>query len=110
MTWIVPGELAFYCQGHPTVYCFSPIVGERFSQYDLWRPNPIRDAQVFTGRTFVYIGEAIPDAHQVFDRVDPPVEVIASDGGIPVAEWKVWVLHGFRGFPANTNEMRRPSY
>ncbi len=110
MTWTVPGELAFYCQGHPTVYCFGPIVGERFSQYDLWRPNPIRDAQVFAGRTFVYVGEAIPDAQQVFDRVDPPVEVIASDGGIPVAEWKVWVLHGFRGFPANTNEMRHPSY
>ncbi len=100
MTWNTPGELAFYCRGHPTVYSLGPALADRHSQYDLWRPNPLADAQVFRGRTFVYVGEAIPDVQQVFDRADPPVEVIASDGGIPVADWKVRVLRGFRGFPA----------
>ena len=75
-------------------------MADRHSQYDLWRPNPVADAQAFQGRTFVYVGDAIPDVQRVFDRADPPVEVVASDGGIPVADWKVWVLRGFRGFPA----------
>ena len=53
----------------------------------------------FRGRTFVYVGDYNPSLQLAFDRADPPVEVIASDGGIPIAEWKVWVLRGFKGFP-----------
>jgi hypothetical protein len=99
MTWTIPGELAFYCRGHPTVYTFGPALADRHSQYDLWRPNPIADAQVFRGRTFVYVGDLTPELHQAFDRADPPVEVVASDGGTPVADWRVRVLRGFRGLP-----------
>ena len=84
---------------NPTVYTFGPALADRHSQYDVWRPNPVADAQVFRGRTFVYVGDSKPGLQQAFDRVDSPVEVIASDGGIPVADWKVWVLRGFRGFP-----------
>ena len=99
MTWTLPGELAFYCRGRPEVYNFGPALADRHSQYDLWRPNPLADAQVFRGRTFVYVGDITPELHQAFDRADPPVEVVASDGGTPVADWKVRVLRGFRGFP-----------
>ncbi len=97
MMWNTPGELAFHCQGHPTVYTFGSALADRHSQYDLWRPNPVADAQAFRGRTFVYVGEINQDLQDAFDRCDPPVEVIASDGGIPVAAWKVRVLRGYRG-------------
>ena len=99
MVWNQPGELGFYCKGHPEVYSFGPAIADRHSQYDLWRPNPTADAQVFRGRTFVYVGDYNLSLQLAFDRADPPVEVIASDGGIPIAEWKVWVLRGFKGFP-----------
>ncbi|MFO0852288.1 MAG: hypothetical protein U0871_27545 [Gemmataceae bacterium] len=98
MNWGLPGELGFYCRTHPTVYSFGPGLDDRHSQYDLWRPNPVADAQAFRGMTFVYVGDAPPELRRAFDRVGPPVEVLASDGGIPVADWTVWVLYGFRGF------------
>jgi hypothetical protein len=99
MTWNNAGVLAFYCRDNPEVYTFGTALGHRHSQYDLWRPNPVADAQEFRGRTFVYVGELTPELQQAFDRADPPVEVVASDGGTPVAGWWVWVLRGFRGFP-----------
>lgn len=96
MAWTVPGELAFYCDGHPTVYTFAGVVGDRFSQYDLWRPNPVADAQAFAGRTFVYVGTQLPDG--VFDRIEPVRQVTHTEGGVPVAGWTVWVGRGYRGF------------
>src|SRR5205807_422639 len=59
--WTVPGELAFYCRDHPTVYCFGPVRGERLSQYDLWRPNPVWDPEQFRGRTVLIVGELTAD-------------------------------------------------
>lgn len=100
MIWTTPGELGFYCENHPIVFTFGLALADRHSQYDLWRPNPISDAQAFRGRTFVYVGDEIPDLGEWFDRAEQPVEVIASDGGIPVGHWKVWILRGFRGVPA----------
>ena len=99
MRWTVPGELAFNCSGHPEAYSFGPALGDRHSQYDFWRPNPTADAQAFRGRPFVYVGDEIPNAREVFDRVEPPVRVVHAEGGVPVAVWTVWVGHGFRGFP-----------
>lgn len=96
MPWNEPGELAFYCSGHPTVYTFAPAVGDRFSQYDLWRPNPVADAQAFRGKTFVYVGHRLPDG--VFERLELFRRVTHTEGGVPVAEWFVWVGRGFRGF------------
>lgn len=100
-SWSIPGELAFYCRGNPPVYAVGLALTDRHSQYDIWRPNPIADAQAFRGRTFVYVGYRMPEMDQVFERVEPPVEVIASDGGVPVAAWEVWVCRGFRGFPTS---------
>ena len=51
-SWTLPGELAFYCRGNPVVYSVGLILGDRHSQYDLWRPNPVEDSALFVGRTF----------------------------------------------------------
>jgi hypothetical protein len=106
MAWTVPGELAFYCDGHPEVYTFAPAVGDRFSQLDLWRPNPVADAQAFAGRTFVYVGTKPPDG--VFERIEPVRRVTHSDGGVPLASWTVWVGRGYRGF--DHLDLRPPRY
>ncbi len=96
MAWTVCGELGFYCDGHPTVYSFGAAVGDRASQYDLWRPNPVADAQAFAGKTFVYVGDELPAG--VFDRVELVERVTHAESGVPLATWKVWVCTGYRGF------------
>ena len=108
MVWTTPGELAFYGRGHPEAYSFGLALADRHSQYDLWRPNPVDDAQVFRGRPFLYVGEEIPEAAEVFDRVEPPVRVVHAEDGVPVAVWTVWVGHGFRGLPRTRSG--RPGY
>jgi hypothetical protein len=108
MTWTIPGEVSFYCSGHPQVYSFGLMTSDRHSQFDLWRPNPVADAQVFRGCSFLYVGELNLNILQAFERVSPPVEVLASDGGIPVAKWKIYLLEGFRGFPV-TSSTNTPS-
>jgi hypothetical protein len=96
MAWTAAGELGFYCDGHPPVYTFGSVIGDRVSQYDLWRPNPLADAQAFGGRTFVYVGDKLPDG--VFDRIEPVRRVTHAEGGVPLAGWTVWVGRGYRGF------------
>jgi hypothetical protein len=99
--WSLPGELAFYCAGHPIAYSIGPAMGDRQSQYDLWRPNPIADANVFAGRTFLVVGIDDPKVLQpAFERVEEPVCVTHYQSGQPVARWSIIVAHGFRGFPA----------
>ncbi len=102
MLWTTPGELAFYGRDHPLAYSFGLALADRHSQYDVWRPNPVVDPQAFLGRSFVYIGDEIPAAEGgVFDRVEPPLRVIHTVDGVPVAAWTIWVGHGFRGLPAS---------
>lgn len=101
MTWVIPGELSFYCRGNPRVYSFGTALADRFSQYDVWRPNPVADAQAFAGRTFIYVGEAIPDG--AFRQVELAEAVVAWDNFVPVANWKIWVCRGFLGLPNPTN-------
>ncbi len=95
MVWTLPGELGFYCEGHPIVYSFGSNLADRRSQYDLWRPNPLADAQAFAGKTFVYVGEKLPDG--CFDEFECIRTVVAAEKGIPLAVWKIWVGRGFRG-------------
>lgn len=109
MRWTTPGELAFYCRGRPEAYSLGAALEDRHSQYDVWRPNPVADAQVFRGRTFVYVGEAVPAADRVFDRVEQPFRVVYAENGVPVSAWTVWVMHGFRGFPEGYR-LTRPTY
>ena len=99
MVWTTPGELGFYARGTPQVYSFGTALADRTSQYDVWRPNPIADAQAFRGQTFVYVGEVGPNLLAAFDRIDPPAVVVYRENGVPLASWKVRVCWGFRGFP-----------
>ena len=73
--------------------------GDRHSQYDLWRPNPVSDPEVFRGRSFIYVGERIPNSEGAFERVEVPISVTHCEAGVPTSTWTIWVCHGFRGFP-----------
>jgi hypothetical protein len=97
--WTLPGTLRFHCAGHPDVYSIGiPNGSDRHSQYDLWRPNPVDDAQVFRGRSFVIVGDIGPEVAKAFERVEQPGRAVHAPNGVPVAGWAVWVGHGFRGF------------
>jgi hypothetical protein len=96
--WTLPGELGFYCEGHPTVYSLGLVLGDRRSQYDLWRPNPLADRQQFEGRTFIVVGDC-PALRQAFESVDGGLKVRHCEGQIAVAEWTLAVCRGFKGFP-----------
>jgi Dolichyl-phosphate-mannose-protein mannosyltransferase len=100
--WPVPGELAFYCRGRPTVYCLGLVYGDRCSQYDLWRPNLLWDPGHFAGRTVIVVGDAIPALHHAFAHVDAPRVITHWERAEPVARWTVTVCRGFRGFGPET--------
>ncbi|HMF11710.1 MAG TPA: glycosyltransferase family 39 protein [Gemmataceae bacterium] len=97
-SWTLPGELGFYCEGHPTVYSLGLAVGDRWSQYDLWRPNPVWDPYEFLGRTFVFVGEPSPVLAEAFDCVDQPRTIEYQERGHSIARWTVLVCRGYRGF------------
>jgi hypothetical protein len=97
--WTLPGELAFYCQGQPTVYSFGLAMGDRHSQYDCWRPNPLADGAHFQGRTFIVVGEFNPVLEEMFERVEPSSRVTHFANGEPLGRWTVTVCRGFRGWP-----------
>jgi hypothetical protein len=101
MVWAWCGELSFYSSKKTQVYSFGAALGERQSHYDLLHPNPIADAQVFRGATFVYVGDWIPDMTAVFQRIDGPIRVGYRENGVTVGEWSVWVGRGYQGFGPN---------
>jgi 4-amino-4-deoxy-L-arabinose transferase-like glycosyltransferase len=107
--WSLPGELGFYCAGQPTVYSVGPPLGDRRSQYDLWRPNPVDDADRFRGRTFIIVGATDQALESAFEVVEPSRLVTYSEAGQPVATWAVTVCRGFRGFPHPRVE-RQPEF
>jgi hypothetical protein len=106
-SWALPGELGFYCAGHPTVYSVGPALGDRSSQYDLWRPNPVADAGTFAGRTFIVVGPFGDALDGAFERIEPPRLVTHREGGQPVASWPVTVCRGFRGIRPVRGERRQ---
>lgn len=109
--WTLPGTLRFHCAGQPEVYSIGVVNGsDRHSQYDLWRPNPRDDAQVFRGRSFVIVGDIGPDVAGAFEQVEPPSRLVYAPNGVPVAAWNVWVGHGFRGFDHVDRRAARPCY
>jgi hypothetical protein len=97
--WALPGEVSFYCAGQPPVYSVGPVLGDRQSQYDLWRPNPLNDSTYFTEQTFIIVGGYSPAFFQGFARVEEPQRVIHYVAGHPIADWYVTVCRGFHGFP-----------
>ncbi len=96
MVWTTPGELGFYCKGHPSVYSFGLALADRYSQYDVWHPNPVADAQAFAGQSFVYVGEELPaGVCEEFIRME---RVTHTENGVSLASWTIWVGRGYRGF------------
>jgi hypothetical protein len=104
VNWNIPGEIGFYCKGNPTVYTLGLVLGDRHSQYDLWRPNPIADATQFNGRTFIVVGDLHPRLRDAFQQLDEPRLVYHTAAGQPVACWEVCVCRGFRGLRDATND------
>jgi hypothetical protein len=97
-SWTLPGEMGFYCHGHPTVYSLGLAVGDRWSQYDLWRPNPLWDPDTFIGRTFIFVGDPSPALREAFDSIEALRLIEYQESGQPIARWTVLVCHGYRGF------------
>src|SRR5262249_42658632 len=95
--WNIPGELAFYCEGNPAVYSLGLALGDRHSQYDLWRANPLADADRFTGKTFILVGEFVDGLENCFSTLEEPRTILYSEAGHTVARWTVRVARGFRG-------------
>lgn len=95
--WNLSGEVAFYLPDHPEVYCVGRAAGGRWSQYDLWRPNPLADPEQFRGRTFILVGYLTPEMQQAFDQVSERL-VEHRVYGFLVASWPISVGRGFKGF------------
>ena len=96
--WTLPGQLGFYCDGHPTVYSLGIVNGsDRHSQYELWRPNPEKDAQAFRGRTFVVVGQLGPGSISCFETIEKAIPVKFTQDGVPIAAWNIWICRGFSG-------------
>jgi hypothetical protein len=104
--WNLPGLLGVYCEGHPDVYSLGLALGDRRSQYDFWRPNPVWDPEAFRGRAFVVVGDVPPALLAAFESVDAPREVRYAEGGQAVAVWHLAVCRGFKGF-APVDELLR---
>ncbi len=97
--WVYPGEVGFYCQGHPAVYSVGLPLGDRHSQYDLWHPNPVADTQDFAGKTFLVVGVGEDVLRQGFAAVEPAQVVVYCEQGREIARWTMAVGYGYKGFP-----------
>jgi hypothetical protein len=99
-SWSLPGQLGFYCDGHPVVYSIGLPLGDRHSQYDFWRPNPVADPSEFAGRTFLIVSTfPLNWLTTAFEKLDPPHTVTHFENGEPVAQWLITVAWGYKGFP-----------
>jgi len=101
----VASQIAFYCPGHPPVYCLQAVLGDRASQYDIW-PNPIRDAERFVGRPCVYVGARKPelfggpDVSHVALRDARLVETVEYRlRGHLIRVWPVYMCEEYAGLP-----------
>jgi hypothetical protein len=99
-SWSIPGEIGFYCTGHPTVYSVGLALGDRHSQYDLWHPNPIADLAVFHGKTFLVIGPPDAALHSAFATIDPAGTATYAENGQVLAAWPITIGRNYRGFPS----------
>jgi len=96
--WSIPAIVSFYCADRPKSYSLGRWIGDRMSQFDIWRPNPLDDAQLFRGQSFVYVGPEVPVLKWIFARVEGPYEFEYAEQGIPLARWTIWRCYDFQGF------------
>jgi 4-amino-4-deoxy-L-arabinose transferase-like glycosyltransferase len=108
--WNMPGLLGFYCAGHPPVYSLGLPLGDRRSQYDFWRPNPVWDATQFSGRTFVIVANCVLDLKPAFEHVEVARTVTCHVAGQPVAVWYIHRASGYRGFMPGPASAKQPNY
>jgi 4-amino-4-deoxy-L-arabinose transferase-like glycosyltransferase len=99
-SWTIPGELGFYCDGHPQAFTIGPAYGDRYSQYDVWRPNPLADPSAFTGRTFIVIGAGPDTLRPGFGVTEPCRAVEYTEHGQPIATWHITTARDYHGFPS----------
>jgi hypothetical protein len=96
--WTQASELRFYTEGHPDFLCLGVALGDRHSQFDLWRPNPACDPDLYLGRTFVLVGNDLDRLRSAFDSFEEPRTIRYSENGCPMAEWTIVIAHRFRGW------------
>lgn len=94
--WTHASELAFYCEGQPITYCVGLFLGDRDSQYDLWRPNPVADPTAFEERTFILVGLEMERLRDAFESFESQRIVYYAEDGQRIAEWTITIAHGFR--------------
>lgn len=102
----VASQIAMYCPGEPTTFCLQAALGDRQSQYDLWRPNPIRDPAAFRGRPCIYVGALkpeltgqVPSRHVALRGARLAETVTHRVRGHAVAVWAVYACDEFTGLP-----------
>ncbi len=102
----VASQIAVYCPGEPTTYCLQAALGDRQSQYDLWRPNPLRDPNAFRGQPCLYVGALKPEltgqvasGHVALRGARLAETVEHRVRGHAVAVWAVYVCDEFAGLP-----------
>jgi hypothetical protein len=96
-SWMVPGELSFYCHGQPLVYSIGLGIGDRWSQFDLWHPNPLFEPEQYEDKTFVVVGAVCPQLRNGFSDPDFRVyPIVYEERGQPIATWQIVVCKGFR--------------
>jgi len=90
--------LAFYIEGHPTVYCSSSLMDEgRKTQYDYWAETDLRSAVVqaeLEGRPAVCLGKTRERWEEAFERVEE-VGKLAHE---PKKDRLAFLGYGYRGF------------
>jgi len=90
-------ELAFYMPQQPRVYIWNST-GDIYSQYDVWG-GPVGkqgwDAMIVTRAD----AQLLPDVHDAFEIVEPPVDVCVPVGAGRTHAYRLWRGVGFRGWP-----------
>ena len=104
--WNLPGEIGFYCEGHPRTYSLGPYICERVNQYDLWHPNPVADAHLFAGQTFIVVNGHEATLKGYFEHVVLAKTVVYQEQGIPISSWTIWICRNYAGIDRTHFEFR----
>src|SRR5262245_24357118 len=89
-------EVAFYMEGHPTVYCSSSLMLDgRLTPHDFWADTSLWREQGLVGRDAVLLGNTAADWAPLFDRVEE-IGTLEGDGK---KNRPAFLAYNFHGFP-----------